>query len=453
MEWILILMKWSRGSTAFSSDETNPEMAHFTVGTRSEALDLESDQVALNGCLEDAEFLWLQRELAVRAPNYGPQQLHDLDESLAAQIDVLRDDYFGSSPSLAEVLAELNDTVSFPSLVVRLHGDVTNFHLGANDQPWSADDVAIWIAALAWLPLSEAGPVIGRLIREESPAMQRAGIASVSHHRAASVEMLADKMTHDSRDVAAAAFRGAGECGHDGLLAQCIGHVEDPRASVRYRAATASVLLGDRGLGLECLSEIGVSRGPHQSAALRAALQATDVTRGHELLALLSESAVGKRLRIIGTGYVGDTRYVPWLIDQMSRPEVARIAAEAFVHLTGADFNLDQLEAMPPDDFEDGPTDDPDDDNVELPEDIALPWPDVEHIKAWWMEHRDELPAGEKRFLGKSITSDHCKHVLRTGFQRQRRIAARYLCLLEPGRPLFPTSAPAWRQQALLEKL
>ena len=137
----------------------------------------------------------------------------------------------------------------------------------------------------------------------------------------------------------------------------------------------------------------------------------------------------------------------------MSSPAIARIAGEAFVHITGADFNLDQLEAMPPDDFEDGPTDDSDDDDVELPEDIALPWPDVARIKAWWMAHRGEFTSGQKLFLGKQITPERCVHVLKTGFQRQRVIAAHYRVLSQPGTVLFPTDAPAWRQQKLLESM
>jgi hypothetical protein len=35
----------------------------------------------------------------------------------------------------------------------------------------------------------------------------------------------------------------------------------------------------------------------------------------------------------------------------------------------------------------------------------------------------------------------------------QRILAAHYLCLLEPGTPLFNTSAPALRQQRLLAKM
>jgi hypothetical protein len=52
--------------------------------------------------------------------------------------------------------------------------------------------------------------------------------------------------------------------------------------------------------------------------------------------------------------------------------------------------------------------------------------------------------------MGKPVTREHCIDVLKNGYQRQRILAAHYLCLLDPGTPLFNTSAPAWRQQRLL---
>ncbi len=47
-------------------------------------------------------------------------------------------------------------------------------------------------------------------------------------------------------------------------------------------------------------------------------------------------------------------------------------------------------------------------------------------------------------------TVPYCKQVLREGTQRQRAVAALLRCLLQPGTLLFPTAAPAWRQQRLL---
>jgi hypothetical protein len=55
--------------------------------------------------------------------------------------------------------------------------------------------------------------------------------------------------------------------------------------------------------------------------------------------------------------------------------------------------------------------------------------------------------------MGAPITRDLCIAVLEHGYQRQRILAAHYLCLLEPGTPLFNTGAPAWRQQRLLAQM
>jgi uncharacterized protein (TIGR02270 family) len=203
---------------------------------------------------------------------------------------------------------------------------------------------------------------------------------------------------------------------------------------------------------LEALIDLALKPGQRQLQALKLALQAMDVNAGHQLLVQFEGIANALRLRIIGSGYVGDSRYVPWLLEQMRQPAVARVAAEAFVNITGADFNLEQMESLPPDDFEEGPTEDPDDENVELPEDIALPWPNVERIAQWWQVNSARFRIGERRFLGEPIGVPHCSRILREGFQRQRVAAARYLSLLQPATTLFPTSAPAWRQRRWLSE-
>jgi len=55
-----------------------------------------------------------------------------------------------------------------------------------------------------------------------------------------------------------------------------------------------------------------------------------------------------------------------------------------------------------------------------------------------------------RHFMGEPPTTAHGLSVLRTGFQRQRAAAAEYLCLLNPGTPLFNVAAPARRQQRVL---
>jgi len=66
---------------------------------------------------------------------------------------------------------------------------------------------------------------------------------------------------------------------------------------------------------------------------------------------------------------------------------------------------------------------------------------------------RQRFQPGVRYFMGEPPTREHCIDVLKNGYQRQRIAAAEYLCLLNPGTPLFNTAAPAWRQQRLLAKM
>jgi hypothetical protein len=85
--------------------------------------------------------------------------------------------------------------------------------------------------------------------------------------------------------------------------------------------------------------------------------------------------------------------------------------------------------------------------------DDSLPWPDPAKIKAWWDANTPRFSEGVRHFMGEPVNLQNCRQVLREGYQRQRVAAAEYLCLLQPGTHLFPTSAPAWRQERWLSKM
>jgi uncharacterized protein (TIGR02270 family) len=159
------------------------------------------------------------------------------------------------------------------------------------------------------------------------------------------------------------------------------------------------------------------------------------------------------RLLTRSIGIAGDPHYIPWLISQMQDPKLTRLAVESFSFITGLDLAYLDLDRKPPDNFESGPNDDPEDDNVAMDEDEGLPWPDPVKIQAWWNANKHRFQPGVRYFMGEPPSVPHCMKVLREGYQRQRIAAAEYLCLLQPGTKLFPTSAPAWRQQRWLSKM
>jgi len=198
------------------------------------------------------------------------------------------------------------------------------------------------------------------------------------------------------------------------------------------------------------LQVLASSPGPRRLDAIRLLLKVATPTQAHAVLKQLANDAGNVRLLIAGVGVAGDVHYVPWLIQQMAKPLLARLAGESFSTLTGLDLAFLDLELKPPEGVEAGPNDDPSDDDVAMDEDDSLPWPDPVKIAAWWQANGPKFRPGVRCFMGEPPTMAHCLAVLRNGFQRQRIAAALYLRLLQSGRPLFNTAAPAWRQQRLL---
>lgn len=403
---------------------------------------------------DEASFLWLQRASAVQAPNYDPQQFADLDERLAAHIDGLR---VAGDEGWQHALALTDNEGAedfFVASVLAIESADTRFDDLVKRAKALPEVVPGLISSLGWVEPQHLGGRVKSLLDDASPLRRKLGIAACALHRRDPGPVLdaliAGALGNVPDSVRIRALRAAGELGRSDLLPHLLAAFGEVKPELRFWSAWSAVLLGDRARGLEQLAVFALKSGPRQSRAFQFALQAMDVASGH---ALLLDSAVlpdAQRLRIQGAGFIGDVRYVPWLIEQMAQPAVARIAGEAFVTITGADFNLEQMEVPPPDDFEDGPTEDPDDENVELPEDIALPWPDAAVVQRWWQANQSRFTAGTRSFMGQPVSRVACLGVLRDGFQCQRVAAALHLALQEPQAPLFATAAPAWRQQRAL---
>lgn len=400
--------------------------------------------------LEEARFLWTQRRRAVHAPNYSRRQFTDLDQRLEAHIDGLRVAEAGGWDAAVELLESPQPHDFFPVAVLAIEavdGRLVQIVERAEEMPAALPAL---ISALGWVRPKCLGGQVKPLLEAASPVRQYLGIAACAVHRRDPGLPLEHALSSGVPAVRCRALRSAGELGRLDLLPMVLNGLGDDLLAARFYAARSAVLLGHRGKALEALIGGAFETGPHQLACLGLSLQSAGMERGHEVLRQLGEVPDANRLRILGSGFLGSVRYVPWLIEQMSRPVLARVAGEAFVNITGADFNLGQLAQPPPADFEDGPTEDPADENVEVPEDVALPWPDAERVKLWWDQHRARFDPTARYLLGLPLGRDACADVLKGGFQRQRVMAAVHLALLNPGASLFNTSAPAWRQQKLL---
>jgi len=185
--------------------------------------------------------------------------------------------------------------------------------------------------------------------------------------------------------------------------------------------------------------------------ALQLMLRVMDVVSSTKWLTDFTQSKEVLRQAVQGAGIIGDPLYIPWLIQMMAIPDVARVAGESFSMITGIDLAYDDLDGEWPEGFEAGPTENPEDEDVAMDSDEDLPWPEPSLIQAWWDKNQRSFQTGKRYLVGKPISIEHCLQVLRTGYQRQRRAAALELALLQPEEPLFNTSAPGFLQQQWLQ--
>jgi uncharacterized protein (TIGR02270 family) len=328
------------------------------------------------------------------------------------------------------------------------------------------------ISAVGWVDRDRLQGLVTALLDSPDPLKRAIGIAACSMHRVDPGLASGRWLTDEDPFTRAGALRLAGEIGCEPAAPECVVALNDGEPECRFWAAWSCVLLDNRGTALEVLTDAGFTDGPHRHAAFLLTLQAMPPSQAHLRLQQLARDPRDKRWLVEGSGVSGDPLYLPWLLKQMRQPGLARLAAEAFSLITGVDLVAARLDSKEPaagsmatgelgvvavtdidkptEHAEVIPNDDPDDPNVAMDADDGLPSPDADKVEAWWAANESRFQKGTRYFMGQPVTREHCIDVLKNGYQRQRILAAHYLCLLAPGTPLFNTSAPAWRQQRLL---
>jgi uncharacterized protein (TIGR02270 family) len=305
--------------------------------------------------------------------------------------------------------------------------------------------------AFGWVEPTHLSGIVAAMLTSPDSFRRLLAVAACGMHRVDPGLTTARRLEDPEPMVRARAWRAAGELGMQDLrpvAATAAAAEDDP--DCQCWAAWSAILLGAKGRALDLLKQVAMTPGRFRRHALQLTLQAMSVADAHALLRPLAQDVTNTRLLIRGAGLVGDPAYVPWLIDFMADDGRARLAGESFSLVTGLDLAWLDLERKPPENFESGPNDDPNDPNVEMDEDDGLPWPDPAKIQSWWDANSHRFQPGVRYFMGEPLNPANCLRVLKEGFQRQRILAAHYLCLLNPGTVLFNASAPAWRQQRLL---
>ncbi|QQZ39900.1 TIGR02270 family protein [Pseudomonas sp. SK3(2021)] len=399
---------------------------------------------------DEASFLTGLRDYAVRAPHYDLKHLTTLDNRIEAHLDGLR---IAGLPGLDAVLQQLSPHAQgevFAATVPAFEtGNIAAMATLTEHVRTREGSERFMAAALGWLDWERVSPWIERMLASPEPLFRRLGLAACGMHRHDPGPALLAGLSHADPGVLARAARTAGELRRRDLMPAIRAHRQHQEAAPRFWANWATAQMGDEE-ALEPLRQFAEQPGEFQYRALCVLLAWQQREHSIAWIRQLMQNPAQRRLGIQAVGLLGDPVSVPWLIQQMSDLAHARVAGEAFSLMTGADLALLDLELQDLPDFDAGPNDAPEDANVAMDPDENLPWPDPPLVTAWWQAHAGDFQVGVGYVLGQRQSESSYRQALVQGQQRQRIVAACGIARLRPTEVLFPTSAPAWRQKALL---
>lgn len=400
---------------------------------------------------EEAAFIWQLRDQSLDAPHITLSDLSRHDERLEAHLDGLR---IAGEAGWTLLRSKLEDGEAGEIFVAA----ATAFESGKED--WIADVVKFGtksrqlsrglISALAWLPLPLVEKRIRMMLSVDVAPVRRAGLAAMALHRQYSSQALLAGVIDDDLGLRARALKAVGELGVVDALAAVRESFNSEDPDCRYSAAWSAALLSADMSAISVLRSLVESDFHNRHEALQILLRRMQVAAAKSWLGKLAQNPMWLRTVAIGIGILGEPSGVPWLIEQMKTPPLARVAGEAFTMISGRWLDDAGLASEQPEGFEAGPTENPEDDDVAMDIDENLPWPDSAKIAAWWSKHRSEFSPGTRYLVGKPITQEWLSEVLKSGRQRQRMAAALELAILQPGKPLFEVRAPGFRQQQWL---
>ena len=204
---------------------------------------------------------------------------------------------------------------------------------------------------------------IQKLLRTESSTWKHIGLAASVIHRQDLGSTLKDAVSSPDVRLRARALRAIGELGRTDLLKAARASVNDADEACRCAAAWSAVLLGDTA-SIPLLQMIATQGKPSSQDAMELVTRRMSSSQTKAWQQELAGKAETRRLAVQVSGLIGDPLSIPWLIDQMSVPALARVAGESCAILTGADLVNDMLEGKKPEGFEAGPTENPEDENV-----------------------------------------------------------------------------------------
>ena len=391
---------------------------------------------------EEASFQWIVRERAVRSPNHDARDMLQMDERLEAYLDGLRVAGPAGWEACVEELSWREPGEIFAAGVLALEsGERKRLDaiLAAAEKPELARALA---SALGWLPWEQARPWIDSLAGE-GPVSRYLAVAGAALHRRWLPALMAEALRDPDARVRARAFKACGENGRAETLPALLAAADESDPGCRFRAAWSATLL-DPG-ACDRLVPWAAAPGPFRETALRLYLRALSPPEALAWIDALRQPDL--RLRILGHGWIGSAGSMPWLLEQMRAPAVARLAGASITWITGAEFLSGRLGAHAQPDLEDVLEEEGQAEAL----DRDYEWPNPPATEAWWRSASAAYDARKVYALGKEKGADAFAHLHALGKQCHRLDGALESALHRPGRPL-PECRGRMTRQSLAEQ-
>jgi uncharacterized protein (TIGR02270 family) len=404
---------------------------------------------------EEAAFLWQQREMAVRAPDFDIEDIAESDERVEAHLDGLRIAGESSWDIAKEIGWDLGGEFFTGMWLALEHGRtewIREMMEAAEDDAEATSGV---VSAFGWIEKKKLQGHVKQLLKTSNPYGRQIGIGACAIHRVNPGATLESALKDDHEGLRARALKAIGELGLNEYLPQLEKNMEHENDECRFWAAWSAGLLGSRNAN-KILGLFGAVDNTRRRQALELGIRLLEPEQAHHLIRELVADKAQLRWALMSAGYQGDPVYLEPLMKQFGNDEVARVAGESFEMITGLNIFLESLEVIPDVEQQPEPSkeelqgdwehDDDDDDDDVLDEDEGLVVPDPEKIQPWYDANKNRFPHGERILCGHPLSQESCATILLSGQQRQRRAAALEMALANPGTPLFETRAPGRRQ-------
>ena len=395
--------------------------------------------------VDDASFLWVLRSIAVEQPHYNVADIHELEQRIEAQLDGLMtavEDAWEICLQALE-LEEPGEVFTASVIAFRSH-DVAKIQKTIETGLANDEATKGLISAMGWLPGKLVHPWIEKFFTSKDLNHKYLALAACSVRRENPGEYLNRILERDDckqhEKLYARAIRLIGEIRRQDLMPHLSEAINSEQDDIRFWSNWSAILLGNR-TAVTNLEPYVFKTGMHQMNAINIAFRVLPIEQARNWISKLAADKDQERTVIKATGILGDPHAVNWLITKMREPAYAKLAAEAFVLITGIDLEKNHLAAEIPPAIAVQPNSDTDDDDVSLDEDENLLWPNPELVSSIWMSQGQNFIAGQRYFMGKKINTDFLRNTFSNVNQRQKYAVAMELALTDSTTPLYNTRA------------